>query len=319
MQDNFTCLKWICNRDCKLNIFLQDTIPKELNINVSNSKIRRLIISGNIKVNGVQCRLPAFIVKKGSHIEAFIDKDKLFYEKKPNDIDFVLKKDDVLFEDEYLIIVNKPAFIPTEKTIVADRLNMHQCVVDYLYKSSPIPLRNPPYAGIMHRLDRETSGTLLFTKKRAINPAIHNMFEQHTIQKSYRAVCACIKDFNANRFNKDFIIENYIDRISASSAPCKMGIVKQGGLYACTKFHITKIKDKLFYVDCTLLTGRTHQIRVHLSSIGLPLVGDSLYGGAKGFEQLNNRIMLHAHSLEFMHPVTNECIKVIAPLPALFE
>ena len=311
-------LKWTLQEDCFLNVFLRTKIPEIFSgKEISNGKIRRLIVAGAVKVDGRQCRIASFIVKKGSEVEALIDEKKFFYEKDPGDIDFTLEQKDVLFEDESIIVVNKPPFIPTEETVVKSRRSMHQAVVEYLWKKNPT-LRNPPYAGIMHRLDRETSGTLLFTKTRAVNAKVHDMFEDHTAQKKYRAVCFSSKPESVK---ESFSVENYIGRISPKSAKCKIGILpeEKGGQYARTDFFVAGKKGGFIYVDCILHTGRTHQIRVHLSSAGLPVVGDGLYGGIRGFSENNGRIMLHAVSLAFPHPVTGEIITVEAPMDSLFS
>ena len=304
-----------------LNDFLRKKIPEAIGgEKISNSKIRRLIVAGAVFVDGRQCRISAWTLKKNSTVQARVDEEKLFYEKRPDDIEYTLTESDVLFEDENLIVVNKPAFIPTEGTVVADRFSMHKAVIDYLWKKNP-SLRNPPYVGIMHRLDRETSGALLFTKTRTVNNAVHSIFEEHLAQKTYRAVCSGRLLIPCADSEDRFSLENFIGRISAKSAKCKIGAVdeRHGGKYAKTDFHIAAKKNGLMYVDCKPLTGRTHQIRVHLSSVGLPILGDELYGGKKGFEENNGRIMLHAFSLEFPHPVTGEQLKIYAPMEKLFS
>ncbi len=300
----------------RLDSFLQKFLPQKMqNVNslqVSNSKIRRLIISGSVLVDGKICKRPSFILYEDSSVICNIDEEKFFFEKKPNDIEYELTLKDVLYEDDVLIIVNKPAFVPTEKTIVEDRINMHQCVVEYLWRKEPA-LRNAPYVGIMHRLDRETSGTLLFTKSRTVNSCIHNAFEGHSIKKTYRAVCSKNSECKFYK-GSSFYVEGNMNRISPKSSACKMGLVKNGGLFSKTNFTIVDEENSLCYVDCFLETGRTHQIRVHLSSVGLPLLGDTLYGGKEA-----ERIMLHAQSLELLHPLTKEKIDVKAPLPLGFS
>ena len=336
---------WTVEKKCRLDEFLRRELPllfpgKE----VSNSKIRRLIVAGSIYVNGKQCRIPAYDLFPKSKVCAEIEIEKFFFEKQPDDVVFILTEQDVLFEDESIIIVNKPAFLPTEGTIVESRKSMHSCVVEYLWKKNP-SLRNPPYVGIMHRLDRETSGVLLFTKTRQVNKAVSDMFQNHTAVKTYRAV-ACSGSFDGRNslacphpaesrhtpaavacphpaaketgsigLQKHFVIENYIGRISAKSAQCRVGPLPEskGGQYAKTEFTVVAADNEKLYIDCRLYTGRTHQIRVHLSGCGLPLLGDTLYGGKK-----NSRIMLHAMSLEFPHPVTGQVMKVEAPLPEGF-
>lgn len=299
---------WIVKEKCRLDEFLRNELLLVFSSkDVSNSKIRRLIISGAVFVNAKQCRVPSYILFNGSKVCAEIKEDKFFFEKQPDDIDFTLTEENVLFEDESLIIVNKPAFLPTEGTIVENRKSMHSCVIDYLWKKNP-SLRNAPYVGIMHRLDRETSGVLLFTKTRQVNKAVFQMFQDRIAKKTYRAVTTVLP----NHINKKhFFVENYIGRISAKSAKCKIGIIPEnkGGQASKTEFCLVCKKNEKYYFDCFLYTGRTHQIRVHLSSVGYPLLGDTLYGGSD-----SKRIMLHATSLEFPHPITGKILKVQSPL-----
>lgn len=295
----------------RLDELLRLQLPQFLNTEISNSKIRRLIVAGAVCVNGRECRVPGFNVKGGSLVTAFVEEEKLFFEKDAGDVAFELTEKDVLFEDEDVIVVNKPAFFPTEAGMVKSRDNLHAAVVRYLHGKQP-SLRNPPYAGIMHRLDRETSGAILFTKNRKVNGPCHDMFEQHTARKIYRAVvCA---GSNELKPGDRFTVQGNMNRISAKSQAAKWGLVKSEGLWSKTDFTVLKEKNlkgiKCYLVECRLETGRTHQIRVHLSSRGLPILGDELYGGKK-----YERILLHAESLTFPHPVSGEIIKVQAPLP----
>lgn len=293
---------------------------------LSNSKLRRLIIAGCISVDGKECRRPAFVLRSGSRVRVELDVEKLLYEKDPGDIDFTLTEKDVLFEDDSIIVVNKPAFLPSEGTVVEGRGSMHRAVIDYLWRRNP-SLRNPPYVGIMHRLDRETSGTLLFTKTRQVNKAIHDAFEGHLVKKCYRAVASCSRGSSlaVDNLPYSFSVDNFIGRISPKGQACRMGELAQasGGLYAHTDFTLVHREEQdgkfLCYIDCLLGTGRTHQIRLHLSLAGCPIVGDGLYGGCRGFPENGGRIMLHAGTLSFPHPVTGEQLSCEAPLPPLFE
>ena len=162
------------NKTQRLDLFLRDELPSKINElnfkdsgsdfknNLSNSKIRRLIISGAVSVNGHNTVRPSFELRGECEVSILFDKEKFFYEKQPDDISFCMTEKDILFEDENLIFVNKPAFFPVEQTITGNRDNLHDAVVDYLFKREGT--RNPPYAGIMHRLDRETSGVIVFKK-----------------------------------------------------------------------------------------------------------------------------------------------------------
>ena len=300
---------WTSNKKETLNEFLRQKIPELLEGEISNSKIRRLIVSGAVYINSKQCRIPSFKINSGSTIKVLIDKEKFFFEKQPEDADFELTENDVLFEDEYLIAINKPPFLPTEQTITGQRKNAHDCTVEYLWKKNP-SLRNPPYVGIMHRLDRETSGILLFTKSRSVNKDISEMFKNRGIKKIYRAVCT-----GKIPEQKEFTVENFIARISPKSSACKMGIVPEskGGLFAKTDFKIISEKNGFIQIDCQLHTGRTHQIRVQLSSLNLPIAGDELYGGIK-----SDRIKLHARKMEFVYPVSKEKITIESEIPKDF-
>lgn len=302
----------------RLDVFLREKLPPLVGSEVSNSKIRRLIMAGAVFVNGIQRRIPSFVLAKGARVRVRVDEQKLFFEREPDDIKFTLDQSGVLYEDEDIIVVNKPPFLPTEGTIVKSRASMHDAVVEYLWKQNPA-LRNAPYAGIMHRLDRETSGALLFTKRRTANAAVHDMFENRTARKIYRAVCFASEKFRPSA-GESFFVENYIGRISAKSSRCEMGVVPQsrGGLYSRTEFYVAAEKDGLFYIDCELKTGRTHQIRVHLSCKGLPLAGDSLYGETKA-QSFVKRVMLHSWKLEFPHPADGHKVLVEAPLPEGFS
>ncbi len=199
------------------------------------------------------------------------------------------------------------------------RDNLHDAVVRYLWSKNP-GLRNPPYVGIMHRLDKETSGVILFTKKREVNKAIFDMFDsaklelessqsavsQRPVTKTY---IAAVED--SPKIKDSFTVKNYLGRISSKSSQGKWGSVPEskGGVPAVTDFKIRQRRAGICILECHPVTGRTHQIRVHLAQSGFPIIGDSLYGG-----RVNSRLMLHAESLELIHPVTGKklCVKAEA-------
>jgi len=298
----------------RVDVFLQRELPVKIGGECSNSKIRRLIVAGAVSVNGRAVTRPAFELRGRSKVVVEFDKDKFFFEKQPDDIKFECSDKDVLFEDENLIFINKPSMFPVEQTITGNRANLHDAVVDYLWKRNP-SLRNPPYVGIMHRLDRETSGVILFTKNRTINKAVSDMFQGHSFEKKYVAVVmessVISRQSSENGRGKSFVkqgkhfvgekfnVEMFMGRVSGKSQAGKWGQTPEskGGQYSKTDFEIIgegKFEGKDCYiVECNLFTGRTHQIRVHLSSVGLPLLGDELYGG-----QPAKRIYLHASQLK---------------------
>ena len=332
----------------RLDLILREKLPLLVKKEISNSKIRRLIVSGSVFVNGRQIRVPSYEIFSGGEVSVNLDEEKLFFEKKPDDIKFELSQKDILFEDDFIICVNKPAHFPVESTIVEERDNLHDAVVRFLFERQKIEkpnAKNPPYVGIMHRLDAGTSGVILFSKSRAVNKPLHDMFENRTAKKTYIAVACGVPK------QEKFSVEFFMGRISPKSQAAKWGKLSEskGGLWSKTDFEVVssiknelagdfetqnyskkntsdfdksenslerqnKEKSSLCVLKCALHTGRTHQIRVHLASVGCPILGDELYGG-KPF----NRIMLHAQSLEFPHPASQKIIRIEAPLPDIFN
>ena len=305
----------------RLDAFLRSNLSKAVKAanpgeeaEFSNSKIRRLILAGCVSVNGRLVSRPAFELRGRSSICVQFDRQKFFYEKEPDDVKFVLTDKDVLFEDENLIFVNKPAFFPVEQTITGKRANLHDAVVDYLWARKP-ELRNPPYVGIMHRLDRETSGVIVFTKTRSVNKEMHDIFEKHEQQKEYVALCTPHHPKGGTPVQgTEFSVEMFMGRVSGKSQTGKWGAVSEynGGQYSKTDFFVLgegAVEGiACIIIKCQLFTGRTHQIRVHLSSEGLPILGDALYGGRQA-----SRLYLHAQRLSFT--CAGVFYDVSAPLP----
>lgn len=265
----------------------------------SNSKIRRLILAGAVQVNGREVRRPAFELRGHSSLVVSFDPERFFYEKQPDDLKFEVSAADILFEDENLIFLNKPHRFPVEQTITGNRNNLHDSLVDFLWHRSP-ELRNPPYAGIMHRLDRETSGVILFTKSRSVNAAVSEMFQKHNLTKQYLAVVEDAKKGISLDVDSQFTVEMFMGRLTGKSQQGKWGQLPEarGGQYSKTDFRVLKritVEGRpCILIECTLYTGRTHQIRVHLASRGLPILGDQLYGGSSA-----SRMYLHAARLAF--------------------
>lgn len=278
----------------RLDEFLRKELPGKIDGECSNSKIRRLIIAGCVFVNDRSVTRPAFELRGKSKVAVKFDFDKFFFEKQPDDIKFEVTDESVIFETEELIFINKPAFFPVEQTITGNRDNLHDAVVRFLWKRNP-ELKNPPYVGIMHRLDRETSGIILFTKTRSVNKEISDLFQSHEFIKKYDAVVEQKKGLSVG---KKFTVEKFIGRISGKSQKGKWGTLAEskGGQYSKTEFTVEKEiiveNKKCFLITCNLFTGRTHQIRVHLSEAGFPILGDELYGGS-----LAKRLYLNSKEL----------------------
>ena len=216
----------------------------------------------------------------------------IFDVKKYRSIEFNLT---VLYEDEYFIVVEKPS-----KHIIYDIDDEKDSVINYLtyyFKSYKKKCNVIP----VHRLDTDTTGCLLFAKDVITAACFSKMFENNEITKKY---VACVNGI----IEQEGIIDKNIGKdrhINGKMVACK------NGKPAITKFKLLKTNNKISLVEATLITGRTHQIRVHFSSIGTPLVGDTLYGS----KIKNDRVMLHCQSLTFVHPIKKKVVTVYSPLP----
>lgn len=297
---------------------------------LSNSKIRRLIFSGNVLVENNVVKNPAFILRNSSRVKILFDSERIFFEKQNGDIDFSLCEKDVVFEDDFLLAVNKPSGLPSEKTFLESRASLLDAARKYLCERNP-DLEN--YCSLVHRLDKGTSGVILFSKKKYVNAALHEMFgsgEGRVAKKIYLAICTKNTAGSASAFlrgaknieneidfgKEEFSVRNFLGRVSKKSQAAKFGEMPQscGGKFARTDFRILEKSAGKILVQARLFTGRTHQIRAHLSQCGMPVLGDTLYGGESA-----SRIFLHARSLELPHPVTGEILKLLSPVPEEFK
>ena len=228
-----------------------------------------------------------------------------------------LTSSQILFEDEYLIVVNKPSGLPSQGTLDPSRDHCLAAVRRYLMRGNA-----DPYVGLHHRLDAQTSGVLLMTKAKAANASISEQFQKHTIQKTYLAICAGLEtDACYLEAEHAWQIDAPIGEVSGSKIQkfCVGGKNRKRALTGVTCVCGRRIRDGVFGVyRCAPETGRTHQIRVHLASLGLPIVGDTLYGMAlpRSLRPADpHRMCLHAAKLEFTHPMSGERLVVEAPEP----
>ena len=199
---------------------------------------------------------------------------------------------EILYEDDALIFINKPAGIVVQQ-------RMHEPDEPFLHD---LVARHTSPAYLMQRLDRGTSGVIFFSKSSALNVRLTRQFERKRIRKRYLTICE-------GELREAQTIDAPLARIGA----IKFG-VREHGKRAVTHVRPLEATADGSAVAIDLETGRTHQIRVHLSAIGHPLAGDWLYGTRD-----EGRPMLHAAELEMLHPLTNEPLRVIAPVPEDFR
>jgi RluA family pseudouridine synthase len=302
----------------RLDEALAAWLPEALGRSVSKSKARKLIMAGAVRMNGKPVRIASKTLVRGDTIEAFIDPAKLFEDSTSRDKQFELTPAHLLFEDEDLIVVDKPPGLPAQPTADQTRDNLFAAVHRFLSKRDGIV---KPYVGVHQRLDRDTSGAVLFTKSQRANAGMAESFSKHQVMKSYQTLTVSPHKRGLKRkLEKQWTIKNYLGKISLKSKPARYGSVDSDGALAETSFRLIAEYPRGLSIEAVPKTGRTHQIRVHLSEYGLPILGDDLYGAADGPEsRLAPRLMLHAAQLMFPHPVTRREITVKSPLPEDFQ
>lgn len=293
----------------RLDELLAHWLTSVLERPVSKAKVRKLIVVRAVRLNGGTVSFASQGVSPRMKIEADIDIEKLFGDSTSRDKPFELTADRILFEDEDLIAVEKPPGLPAQPTVDAARDSLFTAVSRFLRQRDG---NTTPYVGVHQRLDRDTSGVVLFTKSRRVNAAVAEIFSKHLGIKSYQAITGPRR--KTGSLKKDWTIKNYLGRVASRSKRSKYGAVAAGE-FAETAFHVLGEYPRGMWIAATPKTGRTHQIRVHLSEMGLPILGDDLYGEAA----LAPRLMLHATELVFPHPITGREISVKSPAPEDFS
>ena len=216
---------------------------------------------------------------------------------------------DILYEDKDVIVINKPKGMvvhPAAGHYSGTLVNalMHHCGEDL---SGINGVMRP---GIVHRIDMDTTGSIIVCKNDIAHNHIAAQLKEHSITRKYHAICHGVLKEDSGTINKP-IGRHPNDRK-------KMAVNEKNGKEAITHYKVLERFKDYTYIECQLETGRTHQIRVHMSSIGHPLLGDEVYApGRKHHFHLNGQT-LHAKILGFQHPATNEYIETDAPLPEYF-
>lgn len=257
---------------------------------ISKSEARRIIDRGGCAVNSSMVRVASRSVKAGDTIEIGVMEAGRFRE-------LVLPPESLLYEDGELIAVNKPAGVNTQRTPYQFKGTLEYWVSEYFRKQGS----NEP-ARVIHRLDRGTSGVMLFPRHKRAAAWLSARFHDNLIEKRYWALVSGRPQEAA------WTVDGAIGKVGSA----RYGIM-DGGRSAVTAFSLLASSDVCSLVEARPLTGRTHQIRVHLESSGLPIVGDATYGGAAA-----ERMMLHCASLAFRDERTQE-ISISAPLDDAFE
>jgi len=275
----------------RLDRFLAKTAPE-----FSRSRIQTLIRQGYVTVNGAAPRARD-MVEAGDRIALF-EPPKEAIDLAPEKIAL-----SVLFEDGDLIVINKPAGISVHPGAGRKSGTLVNALLSHCKDLSGIGGKERP--GIVHRLDKETSGCLVVAKNDFAHIDLARQFASRTVDKIYLALVAG----KPRRASGSIVAPITRHRVHRK----KMAIAREGGRMARTDFKVVRTGREASLLECRLYSGRTHQIRVHLQHLGYPILGDTIYGGRHAGQV--SRQMLHAWKLGFEHPRGKRRMDFEAPLP----
>ena len=279
----------------RLDQFLAKQLPE-----YSRSRLQQLILGGFVQLNNVSTR-PRQIVRSGDKIEV-IEPPLEKIETRPEPIPL-----EILFEDDDLIVINKVAGLTVHPCAGHREHTLVNALLSHCATLSGIGGKERP--GIVHRLDKETSGCLVAAKNDVAHRELSKQFAARTVEKIYLALVA-------GKLRKATgIIEEKIGRHPVHRQ--RMSVTSSRGRTAKTEYRVIRSSDQASLIECRLHSGRTHQIRVHLHHLGHPVLGDKIY--APKVTKNYPRQMLHAWKLGFRHPRTGEWKTFEAPLPDDFN
>lgn len=281
----------------RIDKYLAEQLP-----DITRSYLQKLLKDGSVQMNGKPVKTSTKTAA-GAVIGLTIPEPEE-PEILPEDIPL-----DILYEDSDVILINKPKNMvvhPAAGHYTGTLVNalMYHC------KGDLSGINGVLRPGIVHRIDKDTTGVLIVCKNDKAHNALAEQLKEHSITRKYRAiVCGNLKEDEGT-------VDAPLGRHPQDRK--KMAIVRTGGKRAVTHYRVLERFGNYTYIECQLETGRTHQIRVHMASLGHPLLGDEVYGRVKSPFKLEGQT-LHAMVLGFIHPTTGEYMEFEAPLPEYFE
>lgn len=281
----------------RIDAFISEASPEE----ISRSAVQNLCESGAVLYNG-ETAAKNLKVKAGAVVEYTLP-EPVKLDAFPENIPI-----EIVYEDDYLLVVNKPQGMvvhPAAGNLSGTLVN----AVLYHCEGKLSSINGVIRPGIVHRIDKDTSGLLVIAKTDAAHEGLSKQFACHSIDRVYMAIVHGSPKQDSGR------IEAPLGRHPNDRK--KMCVTQKNSRFAATNYEVVERFSGFSLVRLKLETGRTHQIRVHMAYIGYPVAGDPVYGPAKGVKELNGQC-LHAAVLGFIHPITGEHLLFEAPLPKYF-
>lgn len=284
------------NTGSRIDKYLSDNME-----DISRSYLQKLLKDKSITVNNKAIKAN-YKVQEGDIVSVSVPE--------PEEPDILPEEIplDILYEDDSLMVVNKPKDMVVHPSAGHTSGTLVNAVLFHC-KGNLSGINGIMRPGIVHRIDKDTTGALLICKTDTCHRILAEQLKVHSITRKYRAVV------QGNLKDDEGTVEGPIGRHTTDRK--KMAINYKNGKEAITHYRVLERFGNATYIECQLETGRTHQIRVHMASIGHPLLGDSTYGSSKNPYHLQGQA-LHAMVLGFLHPVTNEYMEFTAPLPEYF-
>ncbi len=276
-------------------------------LSLTRSRAQGLIAGGHVRVSN-KVPKPSLKVKRGMELEGEVVVEEPS-NLAPENIPLA-----VLYEDEYLLAINKPAGMVVHPSCGHRSGTLVNAILSHLNRpaiaagesdSSNADTR----PGIVHRLDKDTTGVILIAKDPKTQDALSLQFHDRNVEKTYRAIVEGMVK------KEEGLIEGYMGRHPTLRK--KMALVARGGRHSVSRYKVIRRLRGFTYLEVYPRTGRTHQIRVHLASVGHPIVGDRLYG--KKTKSSAPRPLLHAYKIIVEHPVSKARLQVEAPVPQDME
>jgi len=269
-------------------------------ISQSRSKIARYIADGYCSVNEKPIDKASYPIFQGDHIQLTLPQSKPCSAVLPQDIPI-----DIIYQDDSFLAINKAAGMVVHPAAGNEEGTLVNALLYHVKDLSGINGESRP--GIVHRLDKDTSGVLLVARNDAAHINISEQIQNRSIQKYYLAI--------VHGLMKDDV-GSIVKPIARHKTDRKRMAVTEYGKYAETHWQVLNTQNNTSLLLLRIITGRTHQIRVHLSSLSRPVVGDIIYNNQNVSKK--NRLLLHAYRIQFQHPLTDETISITAELPQDF-